>query len=267
LRELTAPAGYLVAQDVPFTVEDTGDIQRIEMQDDFTKIEITKTDIVTGEPVVGATLQVFPVDEEGNIAEQPLYEWVSTEEAFYVERIPQGDYILRETSAPAGYVVTQDVAFSVTDTGEIQKVEMQDDFTRLSIIKVDTETGRPLAGAALQLIDKDGNVYVEWVSTTESYLIERIPQGEYSLHEVSAPEGYELAADVKVTVRNTADTQTVRMADEPKPEPEKLDQTGRDGSLPFAAIGILAFVALGGILFAIRQLRKKKDTPDDGSEE
>jgi uncharacterized surface anchored protein len=267
LRELTAPAGYLVAQDVSFTVGDTGVIQRVEMQDDFTKVEITKADIATGEPLIGATLQVFPVDEEGNIAEQPLHEWVTSEEPYCVERMPQGSYILREVTAPVGYVVARDVAFTVTGTGEIQKVEMQDDFTRLSIIKVDADTGEPLAGATLQLIDKDGNPYVEWVSTTEPYLIERIPQGDYTLHEVSVPDGYELAADVKVTVKDTADTQTVMMADEPKPEPEKLDQTGRDGSLPFAAIGILAFVVLGGILFAVRQLRKKKDTPDDGGEE
>jgi uncharacterized surface anchored protein len=268
----TAP-GYILSEEVQaVTVDSDGlingqDAFELVFTNDFTKVEISKTDIVTGEPVAGAVLQVFPVDAEGNIAEQPLFEWVTTEEPYYVERMPHGDYILREVSAPAGYVVAQDVTFTVMDTGDIQTVEMKDDFTKLAILKVDSETGKPLAGAKLQLIDADGNVYVEWVSTTEPFVIERIGQGDYTLHEVSAPEGYELAEDVKVTVKDSTEVQTVTMSDQPKPQPEKLDQTGHDGSLPLAAIGILALVALGGVLFAIRQLRKKKDAPDDGGEE
>jgi uncharacterized surface anchored protein len=264
LREYSAPAGYVVAQDVPFTVEDTGDIQRVGMQDDFTKVKVTKTDIVTGEPVIGATLQVFPVDVEGNMAEEPLYEWVTSEEPYYAERMAQGDYVLRETSAPDGYVLAQDIPFTVADTAEIQLVDMGDDFTKVEITKADAESGALLSGATLQILDKDGNVLFEWVSTGKPYPINRIPAGDYVLHEVSAPAGYELAADVAFTVKATSDVQAVSMADKAIPAPEKLDQTGRDGSLPFAAIGILALVALGGALFALRHLRKKKD--DDGED-
>ena len=267
LREHTAPAGYVVAQDVPFTVEDTGDIQRVEMRDDFTKVEITKTDIVTGDPVIGATLQVFPVDEGGNMAEGPIFEWVTTEEPHYMERMAQGDYILREASAPDGYVVAKDVPFTVADTGDIQLVDMDDDFTKIEVAKTDADTGELLPGATLQVIDKDGNVFYEWVSTDKPYLINRIPAGDYALHEVKAPAGYELAADVAFTVEATSEVQAVSMADEAIPAPEKLDQTGRDGSLPFAAIGILALVALGGALFAVRHLRKKKDGNEDADEE
>ncbi len=265
LREIMAPAGYIVAQDVHFTVQDTGDIQVVEVRDDFTKVEITKTDIVTGEPVVGATLQIFPVDADGKVADEAIHEWVTTEETHCIERLPQGDYILREIMAPDGYVVAKDVAFTVEDTGEIQVVEMKDDFTKLEIIKVDAETGKPLAGATLQLIDVDGNVLYEWVSTTEPYLIERLPQGEYTLHEVTAPEGYELAEKVVFTVEDTADVQSVKMKDTKIPD-TPLDQTGRDGRMPFAVVGVLSCLALGGILFAVRQLRKKKSKSDENGE-
>jgi len=94
---------------------------------DFTKVLITKTDITTGEPVEGAILQIFPVDDEGNIADEPLYEWTTTAEPYFMERLPQGDYILREHTAPDGYLVSQDVPFTVADTGEIQLVEMYDE--------------------------------------------------------------------------------------------------------------------------------------------
>jgi uncharacterized surface anchored protein len=280
LREVTAPAGYVVTQDVLFTVENTSEIQRVEMQDDFTRVAISKTDIVTGEPVIGATLQILPVDADGNISEEPLYEWTTTEDDYLIERIPQGDYILREVAAPAGYVVAKDVPFTVESATEIQRVEMQDDFTRVEIIKLNATTQKPLAGATLQVIDAEGNVIFEWVSTEEPFLIERIPQGEYTLHEVAAPEGFELAEDIGFTVADAADTLTVTMADEATPEPEvpdePLDKTGRDGSLPFAAVGILALLALGGALFAVRHLRKRSgagtstdsaDTPDEGEGE
>jgi uncharacterized surface anchored protein len=153
---------------------------------------------------------------------------------------------------------------------------MQDDFTRVEIVKLDAATRKPLAGATLQVIDADGNVVFEWVSTEEPYLIERMPQGDYTLHEVTAPEGYELAEDISLTVGDTAEVLTITMADEATPEPEvpggPLDKTGRDGSLPFAAVGILALLALGGALFAVRHLRKRNsagtgtddtDTPDE----
>ncbi|MDR2673147.1 MAG: hypothetical protein LBC35_07740 [Coriobacteriales bacterium] len=265
LREQTAPAGYVVAQDVAFTVTDTGDIQQVEMKDDFTKVEITKSDIATGKPIIGATIQVFPVDGDGNIGEKSLYEWVSTEVPYLIERLPQGDCVLREIAAPLGHLIAQDVFFTVADTGDVQKVDMKDDFTKLEITKLDAATEKSLARARLQLIDEDGYVVAEWTSTDKPHLIERLAPGKYTLHEAAAPEGYKLAKDVAVTVAATAEVQKTSISNEPIPE--KLDQTGRDGSLPFAAVGILVFMALGGILVAVRQLRKKKDAPDDGGEE
>jgi hypothetical protein len=56
------------------------------------------------------------------------------------------------------------------------------------------------------------------------------------------------------------------MADKPLPTPDKLDQTGRDGSIPFAALGILILIALGGILFAVTHLRKRNDVANDNSD-
>jgi uncharacterized surface anchored protein len=282
--EVATLPGYLLSDEaVEITVDTDGLIEgqhRFEfiLTNDFTKVEISKTDIATGELVVGATLQIFPVDADGNITEEPLYEWVSTGEPCLIERFPQGNYILREISAPAGYVVAEDVSFTVADTGDIQRVEMADDFTRVEIVKVDAKTQKPLAGATLQVIDAEGNVIFEWVSTEEPFLIERIPQSDYTLHEVTAPAGYELAEDVSFTVGDSPELLTVTMADELTPEEpdEPLDKTGRDGSLPFAAVGILALLVLGGALFAVRHLRKRNgtdsgtdstDVPDEGDRE
>ena len=67
------------AEDVEFTVEETGEIQKVSMKDDHTKIDITKTDITGEQEIEGAKLQVL--DEEGNIIE----EWTSTKEPYRIE--------------------------------------------------------------------------------------------------------------------------------------------------------------------------------------
>ena len=117
----TLPAdGYVTAEKITFTVEDTAEVQKIEMKDDVTKVEISKTDI-SGKELPGAKLTVL--DKEGNVVES----WTSTDEPHYIEMLPIGEYILREESAPEGYLVAEDVAFEVKDTGEIQKVVMKDE--------------------------------------------------------------------------------------------------------------------------------------------
>lgn len=64
--------------------------------------------------------------------------------------------------------------------------------------KVDN-TGNPLAGATLQVIDSLGNVVDEWVSDGTPHT-SMLPEGEYTLHEVSAPVGYKVAEDQSFSV-------------------------------------------------------------------
>ena len=117
----TLPAdGYVTAESITFTVEDTAEVQKIEMKDDVTKVEISKTDI-SGKELPGAKLTIL--DKDGNVVES----WTSTEEPHYIEMLPIGEYTLREESAPEGYLVAEDVKFEVKDTGEIQKVVMKDE--------------------------------------------------------------------------------------------------------------------------------------------
>jgi LPXTG-motif cell wall-anchored protein len=118
----TLPAdGYVTAESIDFTIENTAEIQKVEMKDDVTKVEISKTDITGKKELAGATLTIL--DSDGNVVET----WVSTGEAHYIERLPIGNYTLREEQAPDGYLVAEDVTFEVKDTAEIQKVVMKDE--------------------------------------------------------------------------------------------------------------------------------------------
>ena len=208
LTETTAPDGYVVAESVEFTVKATGEIQTVEMKDDYTKVQIKKTDIATGEEIEGAELKI--TDKDGNT----VAEWTTDGTPYEIDRIPAGTYTLTETTAPDGYVVAESVEFTVKATGEIQTVEMKDDYTKVQIKKTDIATGEEIEGAELKITDKDGNTVAEWTTDGTPYEIDRIPAGTYTLTETTAPDGYVVAESVKFTVKATGEIQKVEMKDD-----------------------------------------------------
>ncbi|MCI6767635.1 MAG: SpaA isopeptide-forming pilin-related protein [Porcincola intestinalis] len=117
----TKPAdGYVTAETIAFTIENTSKIVPVEMKDDVTKVEISKMDITSRKELPGAKLTIL--DKDGKVVES----WVSEEKPHYIERLSIGDYTLREETAPDGYLKAEDVKFSVKDIAEIQRVEMKD---------------------------------------------------------------------------------------------------------------------------------------------
>lgn len=151
----TKPAdGYVTAESITFTVENTAEIQKHEMKDDVTKVEISKTDITGETEIPGAKLTILDKDD------QVVESWTSTEEAHYIEKLPIGKYTLREEQAPKGYLLTADVTFEVKDTGEVQKVTMKDDTAKGKVIlnKTDKSSEEPLKGVEFELRDSKGKV-------------------------------------------------------------------------------------------------------------
>ena len=213
LVETLAPTaeGYVPARSIRFTVEDDGKVQQVFMQNDYTKVSISKTDIATGAEVPGAHLQI--VDGEGNV----LAEWITDGTPHYIERLPVGTLTLIETQAPTedGYVRAENVTFEVLPTGEIQRVEMKDDFTKVEISKKYITNGDELRGAHLRITDADGSVVAEWVTDGQPHRIDRLQPGEYVLTETAAPNGYKLAESVRFVVEESGRIQKVTMYDAP----------------------------------------------------
>jgi uncharacterized surface anchored protein len=127
LHESYPADGYATAQDVVFTVEGTGVLQPVVMEDDALKLLVSKQDITSKAELPGAEMAIYAADENGKRTGEALYEWTSTGDPYLIERIPQGNYILHENLAPTGYELAQDIAFTVTDTGEVQRVVMYDE--------------------------------------------------------------------------------------------------------------------------------------------
>lgn len=154
-------------------------------------------EIRTGEQMIGAVLHLLTADET------LIAELVTDggDIIFDAELTAGETYILREVAAPPGYVLAEDVIFNVSEDGSIDEIVMEDDYTKVEIVKLDGRD-KPLPGALFQIIDKDGNVVEEWITTEEPHLIcAKLIAGEtYTLHEVKAPEGYLPADDQTFTV-------------------------------------------------------------------
>ena len=213
LEEALVPdnSGYVPANSIRFTVEDDGKVQHVFMQDDYTKLQVSKTDIATGKEISGARLKITDTDGK------TVAEWLTDGTPHYMERIPMGTYTLTETMAPTeqGYVRAESVTFAVGPTENIQRVEMKDDFTKVEISKADMTDGRELPGAKLKITDASGNTIAEWETNGQPHRIERLKPGDYTLTETAAPAGYLVSEEVHFTVQETGEIQKVTMYDAP----------------------------------------------------
>lgn len=136
VKELAAPAGYVSSDEVlEFDASYQGqDVAVIKLEtvkkNEPTEVSFTKSDITSGVELDGALMSVL--DKAGNVIDS----WTSVkDEPHIIKRLTVGEtYILREDFAPYGYLKTTDVEFTVTDTAEIQKVEMKDDVPKALLI-------------------------------------------------------------------------------------------------------------------------------------
>ena len=200
----TKPAdGYVTAESIEFTVENTKEVQKHQMLDDVTKVEISKKDITDSSEVPGAKLIIL--DKDGKKVEG----WTSKDKPNMVEKLPVGEYTLREEQAPDGYLIAEDVKFTVKDTGKVQKVKMKDahPYGKLVIKKTDSTSKAALSGAEFELREKESGKVVEKLVTdkTGTATSGKIPIAtykngkvektvEYILVETKAPNGYELSS-------------------------------------------------------------------------
>ena len=231
VREIEAPTGYILSgESYPVTVCEDGETITIRTVNKPITVEVSKVDVY-GEELIGADMQLENADGE------IIDEWISDGTNHVVSKLGAGEYVLKEIAAPDGYVIATDIKFTVDVYGNItvENVEatvtsengnplivMVDDTTKVQISKQDITTGEELPGATLQIIDEDGNVVEEWVSTDEAHFIEGklIAGKEYTLKEIIAPEGYEIANEIKFTVNADGTVTEVVMYDEHTPDLE-----------------------------------------------
>ncbi|WP_373220639.1 SpaA isopeptide-forming pilin-related protein [Thomasclavelia ramosa] len=121
ITELKSPDGYATAEPVTFKTNKEQNLT-VEMTDEITQFEFYKKDITSQEELEGATLQIK--DKNGNIVD----EWVSGKTPHKISGLTVGQtYTMIEVIAPVNYKIAQNKEFTVSDTGEVQKITMYDE--------------------------------------------------------------------------------------------------------------------------------------------
>ena len=233
LHETVAPDGYAFSTDTTFTINADGTVEVISakskdkdgktvlvVEDAMTEVRVSKVETGAGEELAGAHIQIL--DEDGNI----ITEWDSLADDEATEDVNEGihvvkgllntgvTYTLRETVAPDGYTLTSDTTFSIAEDGKVKAngtktiddegntvLLVEDAKTKVTVSKTDIANGEELPGATIQIIDSEGEVVEEWVSTDKPHDIEGLKTGvEYTLRETVAPDGYAIATDTTFTI-------------------------------------------------------------------
>ena len=193
LHEEKVVDGYVKATDIEFIVTTDKETQEIIMIDKV--VEIIKTDLVTGEEIEGAELQV--VDEDGNVID----EWTSTKEPHKVTGLEENkNYKLIEKTAPYGYEITEEISFTVTEDKETQKIEMKDMpiLTDIKVVKIDSQTKEIIKEKFTFGIYEDEEctkLIKELKSNKEDGFVtfEDLRYGTFYIKELKSPNGYELS--------------------------------------------------------------------------
>lgn len=275
VKEIETAPGYLMDENeypVDFTYKGQIDAvltQEIEVKETPIIVEVSKTDITSGKELAGAKLEIIGKDRE-------VYaEWVTDGTPHRLNAIPAGDYTLRETYAPYGYKIANEVEFTVEETGEIQKVFMTDERVkgRIEIYKTDKSNGKPIEGVVFEVRDKDGKVLATLKTDKKGYaeteLLDIAVYNEdgsykedipYTVVETKPAEGYQ-ANDKKYEILlqyddDAPDVVVYQLKVKNKSNKPKLPQTG--GSYYPYIIGFAGMAVLGTGIFLYRRRRKRR---------
>lgn len=254
LQETKAPDGYILNDKVvEFTITDTN--RNISIRFRNRELErnatIIKIDSITKQPVAGATLVVK--DSEGKVIE----EFVTATEPHKLTDLEDGTYTVEETKAPAGYEKTDEI-YEFTVDKDHRDVTVTIENTPIeklvNILKVDAATGNPLAGATLVVKDSEGNVIEEFVTTEEPHTITGLKDGEYTVEETKAPEGYKKSDEIyKFTISDETPTALVIFENN---EIVEVPFTGSNQSLITTLFGSMLLIS--GVGFVYYNGKKQK---------
>ena len=279
VREIESPRGYILSdKEYAVSIAEDGEVIEITAENKPITVEISKRDVY-GNELVGAEMVLENADGE------TVDKWTSDGTNHIVSKLGAGEYMLKEIAAPDGYVIATDIKFTVDVYGNVMVenvdftavsdngyplITMVDDTTKVQISKQDITTGEELPGATLQIIDEDGNVVEEWVSTNEPHMIEGklIASKEYTLKEIIAPEGYEIANEIKFTVNADGTVTEVVMYDEHTPDLETpptvtidTPNTGvsADNSAELYLVATAVIMAFGMLICKKNDKKQRKD--------
>ena len=225
VKEVKPPAGYVIdpeGKNVEIKRKVTGGtLEQATFSDEETLVKVRKVsqteDDETKKTGIPETKFLLWKDGEGK---ENAKEYVTDEDGWIqIKGLCPGTYFLQEIEVPAGYVPDfTEHRFVMEENGLVQQeqghvIEVENAYTKAEFLKTDKATGKAVAGATLQLADTSGNVMDTWISEEKPHRINRLPEGEYILTELEAPEGYKKGKPVTCEIKSEAKTQNFLITD------------------------------------------------------
>ena len=231
LCELEAPEGYGLAESVDFAISRSGQLYLVETDGadkkyteltdhvltmyDMAQLSVSKK-TENGKYLKGATLKITA--EKDTSFEAITIKTDGKPAYFDSSRFTAGTtYVVSETKAPKGYSYATDVKFKLDQDGNVyvngkkskdKSIIMTDEKIQVKVAKKDENSHKHLENAELAVKDADGKVLYTFTSMSKEVTLPAkiftAPQDEkytyYTLTEVKAPEGYELAKDIRFAI-------------------------------------------------------------------
>lgn len=217
VRELTAPAGYVLSEELhQVSIAEDEQVIELEVTNDPIRGSITLTKYDADYPDNRLTGAVFEVYRDVNgdkvldDGDELLGEMDDEGEGVYwMRELEAGGYLVKETKAPEGYVLDETAYYvEITTDGEVCVVENEAGVGFLNqplrgllkIVKT-TDDGR-VEGFAFRVSGVNGYDMTFTTDANGEILIEGLRIGEYVVTELEngASEGYEIAEPVTVTL-------------------------------------------------------------------
>ena len=240
---------------------------KVIMKDDTTKVSFSKTAITGSRELPGCDLKI--IDENGNVIEK----WTSTKKPHVIDgKLVAGKtYKFTETRPADGYATAESIKFTVSDTGEIQKVRMKDDTIKVEVLKTDKKDKDKVLKDAEFTFKLNGKVVAK--ATTNSKGIAKIygklAAGKtYRVEESKAPEGYKKVPAFDYKVKDTGDIQTIKVSDERSGDATPATPNWRDSGANSPQTGevsnplfwiTLFLISFVGIVISRYKIRKKDE--------
>ena len=187
LEEVSAPVGYIRnTERIKVVVDDDTTTKTYTMKDQKITVKIAKVDSDTSLPVAGASLQLLDDNYE------VVHAWITTTDYETFDDLTEGTYYVKEIQAPTGYVVNSEMEKITIDALHPNiTVSFKNAKTIVKVGKVDSKTGKYIAGATLKLSSDDTSFKpVEFLSEDKPTVFRGLSSGTYTLEEISPPKGY-----------------------------------------------------------------------------
>ena len=234
--------------------------EKTEITNHTSLVEISKTDITGEKQLIGAKLTVLDINDE------VIDTWTTTEETHKIEGLVVGKtYILREEIAPEGYIIAEDIKFTVKNDNGPQIIKMKDMpiLKTIRIIKADIETKKIIKASFRFAIYEDAECTkllkeVNSVQENGTVIFDDLRYGTYYIKEIQAPNGYLLSDKIiKIEINDKGVFADGELLEEDNSvctftyfnQKLPMIQTGNERNYPLLLSSLL--ISVSGLMFLI----------------